>query len=69
MATIALTDEERDLVIKVVANAEAQFRQSAENETDYVNRGLCASYAKTLEGIRQRLLVATSTISTPTSAR
>jgi hypothetical protein len=59
MATIALNDEERDLLVKVVADAEAQFRHAAEDETDYVNRGLYASYAKTLEGIAQRLLVAT----------
>jgi hypothetical protein len=56
MVTIALNDEERDLLVKVVADAEAQFRHASEDETDYVNRGLYASYARTLQGIRRRLL-------------
>ena len=56
MATIALNDEERDLLVKVIADAEARFRHASEGETDYVNRGLYASYARTLQDIRRRLL-------------
>jgi hypothetical protein len=55
MATLALTDEERTLLIGVVANAEARDRRAAEDETDG-NRVLHASRVNTLERIRHNLI-------------